>query len=299
MPQRVRFVGPSAGRSRLEGYNYGVYPLHRFRFINTPDPVYPLWVESAGLDEWRKECYRERRFSDTFAIEYVKEGVFIFRQNDAVMRVPPGGIFFVHLDMDNSIRCETVFAVKKTVIIRGPLLRQTLEMLGLTRVDMVSCDERTAPDRFFDRLYELNGESSQAARKESSILCYSLLVELAEMATVRRRPPELQRALEYIHGHLNERLTLEELVRHSGASSATLHRQFRKYLQTSPVGYFLDQKLERAKTLLENHLYSIKEVSALLNYASPQYFASEFKKKYGVPPGSFKFRRGPAGPAGS
>ncbi|MBO4630381.1 MAG: helix-turn-helix transcriptional regulator, partial [Lentisphaeria bacterium] len=66
--------------------------------------------------------------------------------------------------------------------------------------------------------------------------------------------------------------------------------QFRKYLKTSPIHYFLDQKLERAKMLLENHPYSVKEVAEMLNYASSQYFASEFKKKYGVPPKNFKCR---------
>jgi len=39
---------------------------------------------------------------------------------------------------------------------------------------------------------------------------------------------------------------------------------------------------------LENNLHSIKEISEMLNHASPQYFASEFKKKYGMPPKNFK-----------
>ena len=104
------------------------------------------------------------------------------------------------------------------------------------------------------------------------------------------RPAELQRALEFMNAHLNEPLALAELVHYSGGSRATLHRQFRKYLNTSPINYFLDQKLERAKMLLENNLYSIKEVAEMLNYASPQYFASEFKKKFGSPPKNFKLR---------
>jgi len=291
MPEQIRFFEISRGKSWLGGYNYGPYPLHKFSLITEPDPIYPLWTSACGLDEWRRECYRERRFSDTFAVEYVRQGVFIFQQNNLTMRVKPGEIFLVHLDRNSSIRCETAFAVKKTVIMEGPLLRQILQMLDLTHVDMISAGEHAQLDGTFDRLYELNGENTRESRLESSSLCYSLLVELAEMITVCRRPPELQRALEYIYAQLESTMSLPELVRHSGASSATLHRQFRRYMNTSPVAYYLEQKLERAKTLLESHSYSVKEIAELLHYSSPQYFASEFKRKYGFPPKHFKCRR--------
>ncbi len=290
MKERISFKGGKLGKSRLEGYNFGEYPIHKFRYINDPGPTYPLWAYSCGLDEWRRECFRKRTFSDTFAVEYVQKGVFIFQQNNITMKVNPGEIFLVHLDQNNSMRCETAFATKQTIIMQGSLLRPTLETLGLNRIDRIAPQEHGRIDRIFSRVYELCGESMQESRREMSILCYSLLVELAEQSTVLKRPAELQRALEYMHGHLNEVLPLEEIVCYSGVSSATLHRQFRKYLKTSPIHYFLDQKLERAKMLLENHPYSVKEVAEMLNYASSQYFASEFKKKYGVPPKNFKCR---------
>ena len=158
------------------------------------------------------------------------------------------------------------------------MLPQTLSVLGLDRVDVISSPEHTSLDHYFDRLYELNGQNCLESRRESSVLCYSLLVELAEIATIRQRPVELQKALDYIHSHLTEPVSLDELVSYAGTSRATLHRQFRKYLQTSPVNYLLNQKLERAKSLLQTHPYSVKEVAEMLCYASSQYFAAEFKK---------------------
>ena len=296
MKERISFKGGKLGKSRLEGYNFGEYPIHKFRYINDPGPTYPLWAYSYGLDEWRRECFRKRTFSDTFAVEYVQKGVFIFQQNNITMKVNPGEIFLVHLDQNNSMRCETAFATKQTIIMQGSLLRPTLETLGLNRIDWIAPETHEKIDRIFDRIYELCGESSQESRREMSVLCYSLLVELAGQSVIGQRPAELQRALEYIHGHLDAPLPLDELIRHSGVSGATLHRQFRKYMKTSPIDYYLDQKLERAKVLLENHLYSVKEVAEILHYASPQYFASQFRKKYGVPPKSFKIRSGRAVP---
>lgn len=290
MEKRVRYNGLPQGKSRLEGYDFGEYPIHKFRCVNDPGPMYPLWTFACGVDEWRIECYRQRTFSDTFAVEYVQNGVFIFQQNNITMKVNPGEIFLVHLDKNNSMRCETKFATKKTVIMRGALLRSNLEVLGLNRIDRIVPKNHERIDRIFERLYQLCEKTDQANYQEMSILCYSLLLELTEQTTVMQRPVELQRALEYINHHLEGALPLEDLVRYSGVSRATLHRQFRKYLKTSPINYFLDQKLERAKILLENNLCSIKEIAEQFHYASAQYFSHEFKKKYGMPPKHCKLR---------
>ena len=286
------FTGASRGRSRLEGINYKDYPIHKFASIRNPGPTFPLWPATCGVDEWRRECFRRRTCSDTFAVEYVQRGIFVFQQNNITMRVEPGEVFFVHLGRNSSMRCETAFATKRTVIMRGPLLLATLETLGLTRIDMISPRETETIDRLFDEIDERVRINTPENPRALSIACYALLLELAGQSAVLRHPEELQRAMEYIHAHLDDPPDLDDLLRCTGVSRATLHRQFRKHLNTSPVKYFLDRKLERAKMLLENHPHSVKEVAEMLNYASPQYFASEFKKRYGVPPKNFKCRRG-------
>ena len=280
----VNFQSLINPKSTLEGYNYGEYPNHDFYYIYDNVPLYPVFINFCGYDTWHKECLRKRTFSDTFAVEYIQKGVFLFQQNNIKMRVNSGEILFVHLDQDNSMQCETLYATKKIVNMKGPLLRAILENLGLNRINMLVPKNHARLDEIFDRLMELCKKKPVVNHHEISILCYDLLIELAEQAAVQQYPEALLRALEYIQSHLKQNLSLEELAQHSGVSIATLHRYFRRYLKISPINYFIDRKLERAKLLLENHLYSIKEVAAMLNYASPQYFASEFKKRYGFSP---------------
>ena len=83
---------------------------------------------------------------------------------------------------------------------------------------------------------------------------------------------------------------LQDIVNSSQASGATLHRQFRKYLNVSPVEYFINAKMEMAHGLLLGSTLSIKEIASRLNYSSQQYFASEFKKRYGKTPGESRNR---------
>ena len=42
--------------------------------------------------------------------------------------------------------------------------------------------------------------------------------------------------------------------------------------------------------MTEQKMLTVKEVAEQLHYASSQYFASEFKKKYGIPPKNCKLR---------
>ena len=71
MSGRSRKPGFTHPESRLEGRDFAGYPIHHFRRPGKPAVSYPLWVEVCGLDEWRRECIRRRRNSDTFAVEYV------------------------------------------------------------------------------------------------------------------------------------------------------------------------------------------------------------------------------------
>ena len=291
MRKRTRYNGEALGKSRLEGCNYGEYPIHKFHCINDPGPGYPLQLHVCGVDEWCKECFRQRIFSDTFSVEYVQSGVFIFQQNNVTMKVKPGEIFLVHLDSNNSMRCETEFATKRVITVDGSLLREIIEKLNLDKINILHAQEAQRFITYFDQLDALAAENTPDSWLQASTLCYSLLLELAKTAVVNHRPTELQQALEYIHNHLDCHITLEELARNSNTSMTTLHRQFRQFLNVSPIKYFIDCKLERAKLLLTNHSYSIKEIAELLSYSSPQFFAKEFKKKYGVSPKSIKIRK--------
>ncbi len=286
-----RYISMFDGESKLFGYNYGKYPKHHFLHPARTGGIaadYPIQVLSTGYDEWHKECFRQRINSDTFAVEYVQEGIFLFRQDDITLRINPGEIFLVQFGVDNSMQCETETATKRTVIMTGSLLRRSLEVMGLARVNRIIPNDRTRIDGIFDRIYAHSQKDDIADYRETCKECYALLMELSAQNAATHRPKELQRALEYIHEHLSEHLTLARLVQHTGVSGATLYRLFREHLKTSPIEYCLEQKMERAASLLRHHIYSVKELAAEMNYSSPQYFATEFKKHFGITPKQVK-----------
>ena len=284
---RSGFVGSTEGNSQLYGYNFGEYPIHKFNCFNKCDDLYPLYPVFCGKDHWHHECYRERRNSDTFAIEYVSDGDFIFVHNGVREICRPGEIFLVHQGCNCSMRCQTPSALKRTVCMDGVLLQPLLSACGLDRIFCIRNIDTARMDILFDRMDEFSTQAEPDFEKLSSF-CYSFLLALAESAVIKPRPVELQKALRFMRQSLNDSLSLTELAKYAGVSQATLYRLFREYFHSSPINYFLEQKMEKAKALLQ--YFPVKQVAGMLNFSSPQYFSNEFRKRYGVSPKNFRCR---------
>ena len=281
------------GNSLLYGNNYGPYPKRtsfNFSALGKMRPRVPIAFVSFSTEEWHKQVYRERVNSNTFSIELVLDGVFNYTGEGKSYRVSPGEIFFVQLGKNSSMCTETETAVKKTVIIEGSALQHTLEYLELDTLFVFKPVNLERIVSIMDNFSALGERATFDNFRSASVEAYRLLLGISAQNKEMRRPAELQRAIEFIHENLDKNLVLQDIVNASQASGATLHRQFRKYLNVSPIEYFINAKMEMAHGLLLSSTLSIKEISSRLNYSSQQYFASEFKKRYGKTPGESRNR---------
>ncbi len=271
----------------LWGYDYGIYPLHSFKHNTTFDEYLPLTVYAGGGDKWHCQCIRSRHNSQIFAVEYVVDGVFIFTHNGVAHRCEKGDIFIVHLGADCSMRCETEYADKKMIRLDGAALKSMISSCGLDDVAVIRSADRSEIERCFDEIIDLCGAEFPGLHHRLSILAYNLLIELGKQAERAALPPALQRGIEFIRSHIHRELFLDELVAYSGVSQATLHRLFVKHLNSSPMNYFMELKMNEAKSMIRSN-QRIKEIARRLNFSSAAYFSAEFKKRYGISPRNYK-----------
>ena len=288
MAVRKFFRGSSPAGSGLFGYNYGAYPIHKFIHTSMSPPYIPVTVLSCGDDYWHCKCLRERKNSATFAVEYVQEGVFIFNHNGVAHRCVAGDIFIVHLGADCSMRCETEYARKKTICLRGALLPSLIGACKLHRVSVIHPVCHDEIDRCFDEINALAKSGETDSHHRFSRLSYALLLELAQQAEYSLTPLPLQKAEEFIRAKLRTGASLQEMAAYAGVSQMSLHRLFKKYHHTSPMNYFMECRMAEARILLKNNM-RIKEIASLMNFSSVQYFSSEFKKRFGVSPVNYDF----------
>ena len=94
--------------------------------------------------------------------------------------------------------------------------------------------------------------------------------------------------IRYMYKHLNENLTLEQVVDEFELSKSYLNAIFQKYTQHAPMDFFISLKMKRACQLLRASDSYIYEVAQKLGYADQYYFSRIFKKVVGMSPKDYR-----------
>ncbi len=92
----------------------------------------------------------------------------------------------------------------------------------------------------------------------------------------------------YMRSHVTQQFKMEDMAVSMNISYSSFRIEFKKYTGVSPGQYLLQLKIQMAKNLLSNSLFSIKEISFKSGFESPYYFSRAFKKHVGMTPSEFR-----------
>ncbi|MHA3021640.1 helix-turn-helix transcriptional regulator [Mycobacterium sp. BMJ-28] len=155
-------------------------------------------------------------------------------------------------------------------------------------------------DTLLHRLVErLAGQSQQdgaAATLFRQSLAQTVQLHIAEHYPAQPRPtrPEgverhldqraQQVVIDYLHSELDSRIDLDELAATVSMTASSFLSAFSAAFATTPHQYLIEQRIERAKSLLSATTASITEISATVGFSTPSHFATTFKQRVGVTP---------------
>ncbi len=94
--------------------------------------------------------------------------------------------------------------------------------------------------------------------------------------------------LDYIHGHLTEKLGVDSLSRKAYMSRNEFFKWFRQQFGISPLEYINRERIKLAKELLATQHTTITETAYQCGFTDVNYFVRLFKKAEGITPGTFK-----------
>jgi AraC-like DNA-binding protein len=101
-------------------------------------------------------------------------------------------------------------------------------------------------------------------------------------------PPELHRALSYIHQDFAEPITVADLSQAACCSPSRLNRAFRQHLSSSVSRYLVDYRLERAAEMLCGTSHSVDQIASRCGFSQRAYFSRSFKAYFGQAPASYR-----------
>ena len=152
-----------------------------------------------------------------------------------------------------------------------------------------------SPQRIHARLSSLNEELFRDAEDEDKAAALVLFVgDLFGSGKARRfasnaKPnvARLTRVKEMISARCTESLTLADLAGEAQMSRYHFVRLFRRHVGMTPHAWQLDQRIVRARSLLDRDL-SLADIALQLGFADQSHFQRAFKQRVAATPGEYQ-----------
>lgn len=144
---------------------------------------------------------------------------------------------------------------------------------------------RTMYDAFIKRLRQMTSVEEVLEAAESMLLSYAKEVHSQEAAGYSS---EVALCVSWIHEHIYETMTANDLYLLVKISPSTLQRHFKTETGQTISRFIRHQKIKKAKYLLRYTTWSLSEISHRLSFCSQSYFIEQFKAETEQCPHSYR-----------
>lgn len=97
-------------------------------------------------------------------------------------------------------------------------------------------------------------------------------------------------AIKYIKDNYNQEIDIEELAKNAQMSKSSFYSHFKAITSFSPLQYTKNIRLNKAKELLKEFDFNLKELSLFIGYKSLSQFSREYKRYFGYAPSDEKVK---------
>ncbi len=114
------------------------------------------------------------------------------------------------------------------------------------------------------------------------------VIERESTQTFITPDPIVTAMLQFIHAHACDGISVQDVVRHSGYSRATIANRFRTHRKTSVLKEILNVKLEKIKQLLRKTDMTLAHIAMETGFTNPYHLCRRFKQNLGITPGQYR-----------
>ena len=130
---------------------------------------------------------------------------------------------------------------------------------------------------------------------EHAVSCnlHRLLSEImmAEREEFQESGDSLVYAVEYLHQHWNEHITLNDMARAAHFSTCYFAKQFKRWKGVSPYEYVIQIRLDEAKRLLCTTKQDVGRIAVECGFDSSSHLIYHFRSRLGITPAAFRRQR--------
>lgn len=245
-----------------------------------------------GVELYRAHIVRhafEPHTHDGFGLGAIESGVERFRYRGADYLAPADSVVMMNPDELHTGRAETEGGWHyRMAYIEPDVVADVTGEPGWWFTDVVREDLPSA--RQITVLLDALWQAREPLAFDS--LLYALLDMFRRHAQVPRKaadgaPARFAPVIDYLHAHLSQRLTLDELAAIAGLSPFHFLRQFQAQHHATPQQMLMAFRLAEAKRLLSRG-EAPAQVAAVVGLTDQAHLTKAFARRYGVTPARYQ-----------
>lgn len=250
--------------------------------ITTPNPDYAVCHNETAAHEMRR-----------YQFEYVTAGKGYVEIDGTTYTVRAGDLFFINKWSPNFYYTDKKELLEKEfVTVSGSLTEQLVQIYQLNSSFVLRhIGESKDMKQILQALSKIEFLGRDEAFAQVEILLHRIIQKLSTKsdAAIEQNISTPEAMLEYIHHHLENKFTLDDMSQYFFLSKAQLIRIFKARYRITPMQYAILKRIETSMYLLENSNLSIKEIAERLAFSDSKHYTKTFSKMTGTAP--IKYRR--------
>lgn len=263
-------------------------------FFHTPTSLAKsllFYVEICG-HFYSDSNYRVNRETfGNFLLLHVMDGALRIQTEDTEAIVPQGNAALIDCHRwhayDTPVYCEFTY-----VHFDGSNTQALYNHIIQSQGNVFNVDERSTLPHYMRLLLSNSRNSKMVSEISFSQIIYSLLSDIISAPQHESLSGEkaqvTETALDYIHTHLSEQISLDDIASHVGLSTYHFARLFKRATGSSPHEYIILSRIDNAKYLLRTTSDSVSQIAFQVGYTSESNFITSFNSRVGMPPGKFR-----------
>ncbi len=152
---------------------------------------------------------------------------------------------------------------------------------GMDRTDAFN-----ASDLYIQKMDVLQSKEEIWALRDDMMSFYS--DSMREIHQTMQLPRSVIRAIDYIDGHLHDKLSLEEIAGYADLAPAYLSDLFHRETGSTLSRFILRRRVEAAKNMLRYTDLTVAEIAEDLAFSNPSHFQRAFKRETGQTPNQYR-----------
>lgn len=229
-----------------------------------------------------------------YQFEYVTTGKGYIEVNGTTYTVSAGDVFFINRRTPNLYYTDKEDLLGKELItVSGNLIDHLMEAYNIKQSVIIrKLDAAEIFRQIRNTLAQIQQIGESSAFDSIELLLHELIQKLSSQQFYPENIniPPAEAILEYIHSHLGQPFSLDDMHQHFFLSKAQLIRIFRSRYHVTPMQYTIMKRIETAMYLLENSGLSIKAIAEMLAFSDSKHFTKTFVRQAGITPSQYRNR---------